>query len=83
MAKHQWQGQRLPANKCDPLIGVFLGLVRGVSGGQPEFAESLAERLPADAQERGGLALDAAGMLKDQREQDLVEPEVRLRVQVA
>ena len=57
-----------PTENRSLLIRVFLGLVRGVSGGQPEFAESLAERLPADAQERGGVALDSTGMLKDQRE---------------
>jgi hypothetical protein len=39
-----------------------------MSGGQPELAESLAERSPADAQQRGGPALDAAAMLEDQRE---------------
>ena len=39
-----------------------------MSGRQPEFAESLAERLPPDTQQSGGLPLDATGLLKDQRE---------------
>ena len=55
----------------------------GVRDRQTEVAELLAQGLPGDPQQEGGLVLAPAGVLQDAGQQEPVQLAVRLRVQVA
>jgi hypothetical protein len=61
---------------------IFLGF-DGVRDVQPQVAEFLAQGLPGDPQQAGGLVLVPTGELKDAGQQEPVHLAVRLRVQVS
>src|SRR5258708_1647049 len=55
----------------------------GVVATHPEGAELRPQRRPGDAQQSGGIAVVAAGLVENEREEQPVHLAVRLRVQVA